>query len=182
MRRVVAVQMDSWRHLPRVFAVHGPHHVTQRGNARRFVLDSDKDRSVYLDLLKQSLALHDVTMMGYCLMSNHVHLVLVTRGAESLGLALKHAHGLYASTGTPSIIQVVTFGRGATIHARWMSRIYGKRCAIRSSIRCGPGWWRRPNPGCGPVPPPIALPIPLRSGWVCNCGSPVGLRKPSASS
>ncbi len=83
--------------LPRVIAVHGPHHVTQRGNARRFVLDSDTDRSVYLDLLKQSLTLHDVTMMGYCLMSNHVHLVLVPRRADPLGLALKHAHGRYAS-------------------------------------------------------------------------------------
>ena len=83
--------------LPRVIAVDGPHHVTQRGNARRFILDSDTDRNIYLELLKQSLALHDVTMMGYCLMSNHVHLVLVPRRAESLGLALKHAHGRYAS-------------------------------------------------------------------------------------
>jgi hypothetical protein len=32
--------------------------VTQRGNGRRFILDSDTDRSVYLDLLKQSLTLH----------------------------------------------------------------------------------------------------------------------------
>jgi putative transposase len=30
-------------------------------------------------------------------MSNHVHLVLVPRRTESLGLALKHAHGRYAS-------------------------------------------------------------------------------------
>ena len=83
--------------LPRVIAVDGPHHVTQRGNARRFILDSDTDRNIYLDLLTQSLALHDVTVMGYCLMSNHVHLVLVPRRAESLGLALKHAHGRWAS-------------------------------------------------------------------------------------
>jgi putative transposase len=83
--------------LPRVIAVDGPHHVTQRANGRRFILDCDTDRSVYLDLLKQSLALHDVAMMGYCLMSNHVHLVLVPGRAESLGLALKHAHGRYAS-------------------------------------------------------------------------------------
>ena len=52
---------------------------------------------VYLDLLTQSLALHAVAMMGYCLMSNHVHLILVPGRAESLGLALKHAHGRYAS-------------------------------------------------------------------------------------
>ena len=83
--------------LPRVIALDGPHHVTQRGNARRFILDSDTDRNIYLDLLNQSLALHDVAMMGYCLMSSHVHLVLVPRRAESLGRALKHAHGRYAS-------------------------------------------------------------------------------------
>jgi putative transposase len=79
--------------LPRVIAVDGPHHVTQRGNARCFILDSDTDRNIYLELLKQSI----VTMMGSCLMSNRVHLVLVPRRAESLGLALKHAHGRYAS-------------------------------------------------------------------------------------
>jgi putative transposase len=83
--------------LPRVIALDGSHHVTQRGNARRFILDSDTGRNIYLDLLNQSLALHDVAMMGYCLMSSHVHLVLVPRRAESLGRALKHAHGRYAS-------------------------------------------------------------------------------------
>jgi putative transposase len=77
--------------------VAGPHHVTQRGNGRRFILDSDIDRRVYLDLLKQSLALHHIAIIGYCLMSNHVHLLLVPSQAESLGLALKHAHGRYAS-------------------------------------------------------------------------------------
>jgi putative transposase len=83
--------------LPRVIAANGPHHVTQRGNGRRFILDCDTDRDVYLDLLKQSLALHSVAMMGYSLMSNHVHLVLVPIRTDSLGLALKHAHGRYAS-------------------------------------------------------------------------------------
>jgi hypothetical protein len=46
--------------LPCVIAVDGPHHVTKRGNARRFILDSDTERNIYLDLLQQSLALHDV--------------------------------------------------------------------------------------------------------------------------
>ena len=113
--------------LPRVIAVDGPHHVTQRGNARRFILDSDTDRNIYLELLKQSLALHDVTMMGYCLMSNHVHLVLVPRRAESLGLALKHAHGRYASYWNAIHHSGGQCGRAATIHVRWTSRICGKR-------------------------------------------------------
>jgi putative transposase len=80
-----------------VIAVAGPHHVTQRGNGGGFILDGDTDRSLYLDLLKQSLALHSVAMMGYCLVSNYVHLLLVPGRALSLRLALKHAHGRYAS-------------------------------------------------------------------------------------
>jgi putative transposase len=83
--------------LPRVIGLDLPHHVTQRGNARRFILDRDTHRSIYFDLLAQSLALHGVGLMGYCLMSNHVHLVLIPRKPESLGLALKHAHGRFAS-------------------------------------------------------------------------------------
>jgi REP element-mobilizing transposase RayT len=30
--------------LARVIATHTPHHVTQRGNSRRFILDSDDKR------------------------------------------------------------------------------------------------------------------------------------------
>ena len=44
--------------LARVIAVGVPHHITQRGNARRFVLEGHADRKVYLDLLRQSMELH----------------------------------------------------------------------------------------------------------------------------
>jgi len=83
--------------LARVVAIGVPHHVTQRGNARQFILACDADRSVYLDLLRQSIALHGVQVIGYCLMSNHVHLVVVPHEADGLGLALKNAHGRYAA-------------------------------------------------------------------------------------
>jgi putative transposase len=38
--------------LARVVAVGVPHHITQRGNARRFILKDESDRKVYLDLLR----------------------------------------------------------------------------------------------------------------------------------
>ena len=62
--------------LARVVAVGVPHHVTQRGNARQFILDGDADRRVYLDLVRQSIELHSMALIGYCLMSNHVHLIV----------------------------------------------------------------------------------------------------------
>jgi len=83
--------------LARVVAVDIAHHVTQRGNARQFILASDTERMVYLDLLRQAVQLHPFTLVGYCLMSNHVHLVVIPRKAEALATALKQAHGRYAA-------------------------------------------------------------------------------------
>jgi putative transposase len=82
--------------LARVIAVDIPHHVTQRGNARRFILECDADRRAYLNLLRQNIELHGVGLIGYCLMSNHVHLVVTPHNADGLALALRHAHGRYA--------------------------------------------------------------------------------------
>jgi len=74
------------------------HHVTQRGNTRQFILASDGERTVYLDLLRQSLQQHPLSMIGYCLMSNHVHLVVIPRKEDALAKAMKEAHGgRYAS-------------------------------------------------------------------------------------
>jgi putative transposase len=51
------------------------HHVTQRGNHRQTVFLEERDRQVYLDLLRDWLLLHSVCLVGYCLMGNHVHLM-----------------------------------------------------------------------------------------------------------
>jgi putative transposase len=83
--------------LARVVAAGVPHHVTQRGNARQFILGCAADRNVYLGLLRQSIGLHGVELIGYCLMSNHVHLIAVPQKADALGLALKNAQGRYAA-------------------------------------------------------------------------------------
>jgi REP element-mobilizing transposase RayT len=83
--------------LARVIAVGVAHHVTQRGNGRRFLLESDADRRVYLDLLRENLAFHEVLLVGYCLMSNHVHLIVIPADPEGLALSMKHTHGRYAS-------------------------------------------------------------------------------------
>ena len=59
----------------RVVAMDVPHHVTQRGNGRRFILDCDADRAVYFKLLQENMDVYGVALIGYCLMSNHVHLI-----------------------------------------------------------------------------------------------------------
>src|ERR1035438_217973 len=81
----------------RVIAIEVAHHVTQRGNSRQFILSTDADRDVYLSLLREYIEKHRVSLIGYCLMSNHVHLVLVPHQADALATALKQTHGRYAA-------------------------------------------------------------------------------------
>jgi putative transposase len=82
---------------PRVVVVDVPHHVTQRGNARQVILDSDADRLTYMALLREYAQLYRLSLLGYCLMSNHVHLIAVPHTEMVLAQALKQAHGRYAS-------------------------------------------------------------------------------------
>ncbi len=77
----------------RVVAVDVPHHVTQRGNGRQVILNSDGDRTTYLGLLRHYSELHGLGLLGYCLMSNHVHLIAVPHAQDALARALKQAHG-----------------------------------------------------------------------------------------
>ena len=81
----------------RVVAVGIPHHITQRGNARQFILTNDAERSVYMELPRQAVQLHSLTLLGYCLMSNHLHLVAIPHRPDSLANAFKLLHGRYAS-------------------------------------------------------------------------------------
>ena len=56
---------------------------------------SDEDREEYLRLLAESGEAHGLEILGYCLMSNHVHLLVVPRDVESLALGLGRAHERY---------------------------------------------------------------------------------------
>ncbi len=58
---------------------------------------SDADRTTYLELLREYSQLHRLSVLGYCLMSNHVHLLAVPHTPEALSQSLKQAHGRYAA-------------------------------------------------------------------------------------
>jgi len=63
--------------LARVVGAGLPHHVTQRGNRRQQVFFGPADYRHYLDLLARHCAAAAVEVWAYCLMPNHVHLILV---------------------------------------------------------------------------------------------------------
>ncbi|MGD0642776.1 MAG: transposase [Roseiarcus sp.] len=80
------------------FVVPGlPHHVTQRGNRRERVFFGDDDYELYRDLLAGQCRKQGVACWAYCLMPNHVHLILVPDRQEALGRALGETHRRYSS-------------------------------------------------------------------------------------
>jgi putative transposase len=85
--------------MPRMARVVIPgvaHHVTQRGNRRADVFTCDADRQRYLGLLAAYADKHGLAIQAYCLMTNHVHLVVVPAEAVSLSRTLKPVHMRYA--------------------------------------------------------------------------------------
>jgi len=72
-----------------------PHHVTQRGNNRQHVFFVDDDRRVYLSIIKRCSEAYGLTIVGYCLMTNHVHLIAVPATEDGLAKAVGRTHYFY---------------------------------------------------------------------------------------
>ncbi len=82
---------------PRRFVIPGlPHHVTQRGNYRQQTFFQDADYLLYLRLLRQFSRQLGVTIQAYCLMPNHVHLILTPQHEDSVPQMLQRLHSAYA--------------------------------------------------------------------------------------
>jgi putative transposase len=72
-----------------------PHHVTQRGNRREPIFLEDGDQEIYCDLLAEQMQKCGVEVWAYCLMPNHVHLILVPKDDLGLSRAIGAAHRRY---------------------------------------------------------------------------------------
>ena len=96
-----------------------PHHVTQRGNNRQGVFFTEEDRHLYLRGLRDCAGESGLDILGYCLMTNHVHLLVVPRTETSLAEALGRAHWRYS--------QAVNRSHGWSGHL-WQGRFFS--CAL----------------------------------------------------
>lgn len=70
--------------------------MTQRGNHRENVFFRPGDQAAYLGLLRDHAHENTIEVVAYCLMSNHIHLVVVPSNTGGLHRALKAVHGQYA--------------------------------------------------------------------------------------
>jgi putative transposase len=80
----------------RIMLAGVPVHLVQRGNNRSPCFVADEDRSFYLFHLGRGLGRYGCELHAYCLMTNHVHLLVTPRSAESCALLMKHLGQLHS--------------------------------------------------------------------------------------
>jgi putative transposase len=81
--------------IARVIATGYPHHITQRGNNRATVFFDDEDRQTYLKLLAGYSEKHHLQIWAYCLMNNHIHLLVVPETETSLARGIGLTNQVY---------------------------------------------------------------------------------------
>jgi REP element-mobilizing transposase RayT len=72
------------------------YHVTSRGNERKPVFNSDRDREKFLEYLESATKRYQAMIHVYCLMDNHYHLLLETP-AGNLPQIMRHINGAYTT-------------------------------------------------------------------------------------
>ncbi|MDP2939497.1 MAG: transposase [Candidatus Omnitrophota bacterium] len=81
--------------LARVVALDMPHHIVQRGNRRQNVFFKEEDKQIYFDLLSEESKCSLLDIWAYCLMDNHVHLIVVPHIKNSLAKGIGTTHRKY---------------------------------------------------------------------------------------
>lgn len=81
--------------LPRLVLPGFPYLVTQRGNRRQPTFFDDEDYALYRDLLAEAARKAEAEIWCYCLMPNHVHMIVVPSDADGLRRTFADAHRRY---------------------------------------------------------------------------------------
>ena len=72
------------------------YHVTSRGNERKVVFKSTRDRKRFLEYLESAAQRYSAVIHAYCLMDNHYHLLLETPSGN-LPQIMRHINGAYTT-------------------------------------------------------------------------------------
>lgn len=73
------------------------YHITARGNHRNDIFRDEEDFQVYLTLLEEAIFFYgdyNYKLISYCLMDNHVHLMIKT-DKNPLGILISRIHSIY---------------------------------------------------------------------------------------
>jgi putative transposase len=79
----------------RTKSITGIYHIIVRGINRQNIFNCDEDFQIYLEILEMTKKISKFELYGYCLMNNHVHL-LIHENKESISNIMKRLGARYA--------------------------------------------------------------------------------------
>ena len=159
----------SMARIARVVLPGIPHRVVQRGVRSQRLFFGDPDRGEYLRLLAEQGRRHGLLYVAWCLMPNHVHLIVIPETETSLAKGIGEAHKAYTRR-----INFRQATRGYLFQGRFASCPLDERhlfAAVRYILRNPVAGRARRRPGRLPVvdravalgpgkPRPSRLPLP----------------------
>lgn len=84
------------------------HHVIARGNGKKDIFNGDIDRRKYLDLIRKYKLRYRFKVYAYCLMNNHIHLLL-EKGSVNLSKIMQGIQQSYTQYINKNTRQQVMF-------------------------------------------------------------------------
>ena len=82
--------------IARIVATGYPYHIAQRGNNKQAVFLDNADRKTYLELIKRHSVKYQLDILAYCLMTNHVHFIVIPNAEKALAKTFNFAHMRYS--------------------------------------------------------------------------------------
>ena len=80
----------------RIVIPNTPHHITQRGNYRQDIFDNESNYKQYSIWINEYAKENNLDILAYCLMSNHVHFIVIPKKEEDLSEVFRTAHMRYS--------------------------------------------------------------------------------------
>jgi len=109
----------------------GVYHVVMRGNNKEKIFDKTSDKIQFKNILKKELNEYPVTVFAYCIMTNHIHLMLEAE-YKVLPKFMQRVNSTYAEGYNSKYDRC----KDATIVIVWKPRnITGAVCVIFITIR-----------------------------------------------
>jgi putative transposase len=105
-----------------------PLHVVQRGINRSDCFFGDSDYLTYLDYLRRFAERFGCSVHAYCLMTNHVHLLLTPHSKQSCGLLMKNLSQHYVQRTNYRLQRTGTLWQGRFHSSLVLSESYALAC------------------------------------------------------
>jgi len=160
----------------------GHYHVISRGNNRATIFHSHGDYAAFVGLLREAQLRVEVSILAFCLMPNHFHLVLSQRAATDISRWLQwllttfghRYHGHHGSCGRLWQGRFKAFPIEQDAHLLTVMR-YVERNALRAGLTRRAENWPWSSLECRKRPEDTLLtppPVPLPSDWVMRVNNP----------